>query len=773
MPTTPPGPPDREAPRDLPAENPEGDDLDSLQELPDAERRRRRRDLLITAGVLVAIAAVVLVEQRVAKLPEALPFGDSLLFLFLNAFTVVLIVLLVYLIGRAFVKLVFERRTGTLGSHLNLKFVLALFLMAAVPMAVQYVVSSSFITASINAWFSLQMDRAIDDSREVADAYYDAWARNALHFGERIADQITSERLLREDRRDELEAFIQRKQREYNLGVVQIFPFAEAEPIATLVNPEIPAAAFVIRESAIVATALTGGSTTVVEGTGTDIGDVIRGAVPIHSSDPARPEEIVGAVVVNHLVPHALVYKVDTIRHAVDEYRTIQPLAGQIAGVYQLVLLLLSLVIVLFATWWGLRIAKGVTTPIVALAEGTEKVARGDLTVVIPQESDDEIGFLVNSFNQMTHDLREALSGLERSNTELDQRRAYMEIVLRNVDAGVVSLDADGRIGTINPAALRLLGVPPGTSALGNKLEEVLDKPELLEAIRELQGQTRVGIRESARRQALVPSGEEVHTLAVTLSLLQDDEGRPLGSVIVFDDYTQEVRAQRMAAWREVARRIAHEIKNPLTPIQLSAQRIRRRFRDRMQGAPEDAQVFDECVDTITHQVEGLKLLVNEFSNFARLPAAKPRPDDLNQLVQEAISSYAGTEGVQFETDLDASLPKVDLDRDQIRRVLTNLIDNAAAATAGLDHPGTVVLRTVYDAPLQTARLEVEDDGVGIRAGDRRRVFEPYFSTKEHGTGLGLAIVSRIVADHHGYIRVHERRPSGTRFIVELPVKST
>ncbi len=738
--------------------------------LPDAERRRRRRDLLITAGVLVAIAAVVLVEQRVARLPQALPFGDSLLFLFLNAFNVVLIVLLVYLIGRAFVKLVFERRTGTLGSHLNLKFVLALFLMAAVPMGVQYVVSSSFITASINAWFSLQMDRAIDDSREVADAYYDAWAGNAIHYGERIAEQITQARLLREDRRRELESFIQRKQREYNLGVVQIFPFAEAEPIATLVNPEIPAAAFVKRESTIVAAALAGKTTTVVEGTGTDIGDVIRGAVPITSSDPGRPEEVVGAVVVNHLVPHALVYKVERIRSAVDEYRAIQPLAGQIAGVYQLVLLLLSLVIVLFATWWGLRIAKGVTGPIRALAEGTEKVARGDLSVVIPQESDDEIGFLVNSFNQMTHDLREALFGLERSNTELEQRRRYMEIVLRNVDAGVVSLDAEGRIGTINPAAQRLLGLAPGVEALGSKLEEVLLRPELLEVVRELQALTRPGIRESARRQALVPVGEEVLTLAVTLSLLQDDEDRPLGSVIVIDDYTQEVRAQRMAAWREVARRIAHEIKNPLTPIQLSAQRIRRRFRDRLRGSAEDAQVFDECVDTITSQVEGLKVLVNEFSNFARLPAARPRPDDLNQLVHEAVSSYAGTEGVGFEMQLDDALPKVDFDREQLRRVLTNLIDNACAAIAEGGRKGRVTIRTIHDGPLQTARLEVEDDGVGIRAGDRRRVFEPYYSTKAHGTGLGLAIVSRIVADHHGYIRVHAGAERGTRFIVELPI---
>jgi len=646
-------------------------------------------------------------------------------------------------------------------------------LVAAVPTGIQYVISSRFITASINAWFGLQMDRAIDESREVADAYYDAWTGNALHYGRQLARQITEKRLLRVDEREALEAFVKAKQREYNLGIVQVFPFAESAPIATVINPEIPAAAFVQRDSAIVASAFHGEPASVVEGTGTELGDIIRGAVPIFSSDPDRAKEVVGAVVVNHLVPHTVAFKVGDIRSAVAEYRSIQPLTGRIAGVYQLVLLLFSLVILLFALWWGLRMAKGVTGPIRALAEGTEKVARGDLDVVIPASSDDEIGFLVRSFNQMTHDLREALRGLERSNSELEQRRRYMEIVLRNVDAGVVSLDADGRIGTINPAALRLLGIPPDAAVLGSKVEEVVGRPEILDVVHALAGQTRAGVRESVRQQALVPEGDDVLTLLVTLSLLQDEEGNPLGSVLVFDDYTQEVRAQRMAAWREVARRIAHEIKNPLTPIQLSAQRIRRRFRGRLDKASEDAQVFDECVDTITSQVEGLKVLVNEFSNFARLPTARPRPDDLNQLVQEAVSSYAGTQGVAFVSDLDEGLPKVDFDREQIRRVLTNMIDNSVAALQESGVGGRIEVRTVHDVPLQIVRLEIADDGRGIRDADRHRIFEPYFSTKDHGTGLGLAIVSRIVADHHGYVRVHANKPRGTRFIVELPVRTT
>ncbi len=245
--------------------------------------------------------------------------------------------------------------------------------------------------------------------------------------------------------------------------------------------------------------------------------------------------------------------------------------------------------------------------------------------------------------------------------------------------------------------------------------------------------------------------------------------------MVVFDDYTQLVKVQRMEAWQEVARRIAHEIKNPLTPIQLSAQRIRRRFGARFSADPTDAKVFDECIDAITSQVDGLKLLVNEFSNFARLPAANPVPDDLNRIVQEAVSRYAGTEGVVLKTDLDPKLPPADIDREQFGRLLTNLIDNAVAAVRErmAQEPdydvGHVELRTVHDAPLHAVRLEVVDDGIGIRPEDRRRIFEPYFSRKQHGTGLGLAIVSRIVADHRGYVRVHDAQPRGARFIVELP----
>jgi len=733
-----------------------------------AERRRRKREIVIAVGVLAAIFLVVIFEKKLSGFARGLPFGESLLFVALNALNVILILLLVFLLARNFVKLVFERRRGLLGAHLNAKFVAAFALIASIPTVVLFVVSFYLLTDSVDRWFSLKIDRALDQSREVADAYYATAARNALFYGERIASQITAQRLLLAEERPRLAEVVQNLQRDYNLGVVEVFS-STGQELITAINPEIPATTFVRADSDLVRSALGGVAASRVDETNGS--EVIRGAVPVRSS--FRSEDTAGAVVVNHFVPRSLARKLIDIRAAKDEHRGLVQNASHVRMLYLLELLLASLVLLLVATWWGFRMAKDITGPIGALAAGTAEVARGNLDIVVEPASDDEIGLLVHSFNKMTRDLRDAHGGLERTNAELDQRRRYMEIVLRNVGAGVVSLDAGGVVSTINPSAQRLLGIAPGTQVVGRKLEDVLERPEHVEIVRDLSSHLRAGVRESIRRQVQAPLADEVLTLLVTMTLLQDEDGRSLGMVIVYDDYSQLVKAQRMEAWREVARRIAHEIKNPLTPIQLSAQRIRRRFRDRFARTPEEAKVFDECVDAITSQVDSLKLLVNEFSNFARLPTANPKPDDLNRLVQEAVASYTGTEGVTLRTDLDPLLPSVDLDREQMRRVLTNLIDNAIAAVreAAPLGAGLVELRTVYDAPLGTARCEVTDDGVGIRTEDRRRIFEPYFSTKRHGTGLGLAIVSRIVADHRGYIRVHENRPRGTRFIIELPVR--
>jgi two-component system nitrogen regulation sensor histidine kinase NtrY len=731
--------------------------------LPAAERRRRIREFWIGVVLIAAMGALLLVPPITGMTKGV---GDSTLFLFLNAITVILILIFGFLVTRNFWKLVGERRRGILGSHLNLKFVAAFVLIALVTTSGLFVVSAFFITNSIDTWFSVQVDRALEQSGEVAESHYEMVANNALFYGGRIAERIRTERLIEEDDRAALEALVLEKQRDYNLGVVEVFS-AAGEELVSAINPEIPAANFSRPDSEIVREAIASREPGWhVDEIGN--GDAIRGAVPIESS--SRPGEVVGAVVVNVLIPLAQARKVASIRDTLDEYRRQQPTAGSVRGAYLLELLLAFTMVLMLALWMGFRLARGVTGPLRALAEGTGDVARGNLDVQVEVDTDDEVGLLVDSFNQMIRDLREARNDNDRKATELERRRRYMEIVLGNVGAGVVSVGPDGRISAINPSAQRYLGIPAGIGLLGQRLGDVASQTSLLEVIGEMTAALRPGVRESVRRQVQIPLGDDVATLFVTLTVMHGEAGESLGSVVVFDDYTQLVKVQRMAAWREVARRIAHEIKNPLTPIQLSAQRLRRRFAGRFGADAASARILDECVEAITTQVDTLKLLVDEFSNFARLPAANPKPDDLNRIVSDAVASYAGTEGVALETELDPGLPPVELDREQMRRALTNLIDNAIAAIRRGRISGRIRLLTQYDGALQSARLVVADDGVGIPAQDRRRVFEPYFSRSENGTGLGLAIVSRIVADHHGYVRVQDNPPRGTRFVIELPV---
>jgi two-component system nitrogen regulation sensor histidine kinase NtrY len=734
--------------------------------LPAAERRRRIREFWI-ALVLIAAVAGMLLLQPITGYTRGV--GDSTLFLFLNAVTVTLILVFGFLVTRNFWKLVGERNRGILGSHLHLKFVAAFVLIALVTTSGLFIVSAFFITQSIDKWFSVQVDRALEESGEVAESFYESTAQSALFYAARIAERIAAQGLLREDRQGDLEALVQARQRDSNLGVVEVFS-ATGEELVSAINPDIPATNFSRHDSEFVQAAVEGGASWRVDEVGS--GDVIRGAVPIESV--GRPAESEGVVVVNVFIPFSQARKVASIRSTLDAYRKLQPTAGHIRGAYLLQLLLAFAMVLMLALWMGFRLAKGVTGPIRALVEGTAEVARGNLDVEVEATSDDEVGFLVDSFNRMIRDVREARTGIERSATELERRRRYMEIVLSNVGAGVVSVDAEQRISTINPSAQRHLGIPAGTGLLGQKLSEVANRPELLEAIEELATGLDPDAQESIRRQVQVPQGGDVATLFVTLTVMHDEGGEPLGTVIVFDDYTQLVKVQQMTAWREVARRIAHEIKNPLTPIQLSTQRIRRRFRGRLAHDADERRIFDECVDSITGHVESLKLLVDEFSNFARLPTANPRPDDLNRIVADVLASYAGTEGVELRAELAENLPTVDVDREQMRRALTNLVDNAIAAVRGHaganGQAGHVLVRTAHEPALHSVRLEVADDGGGIAPADRRRVFEPYFSTKARGTGLGLSIVSRIVADHHGTIRVLGNHPRGARFVATLPV---
>ena len=451
-------------------------------------------------------------------------------------------------------------------------------------------------------------------------------------------------------------------------------------------------------------------------------------------------------------MPKSLTKRAAQISQSYEQYKYLTFLKAPVKNSYILTLFLITLVIMFSATWWGFYLSKGITVPIQQLAEGTHEVAQGNWDYKIESSGDDEIGVLVQSFNQMTGDLKQIT-------LELERRGKVVQTLLANIAAGVVSVDPAGNITTWNKAAEQMLGVK-AEQALAKNYREVL-QPESLRVVAEIIDS--VKDLEKIERDIKISLSDRQLTAVVTAATLRDDDGSALGVMVFLEDITQIQKVQRMEAWREVARRIAHEIKNPLTPIQLSAERLRKRYASMLGG---DGGILDKCTTTIIQQVEELKSLVNEFSQFARLPSAKLITQDLNEIVSESLFLFnEGHKGIQFHFSSGA-IPALDLDRDQIKRVLINLLDNAVAA---VQDDGEIRLSTTYNRGRGVVTLEVADNGSGLAPETRTKIFEPYFSTKENGTGLGLTIVSQIIEDHRGYIRAWPNEPRGTRFSIEFP----
>ena len=730
-----------------------------------AEQRKRRREWALVLLSLLLVFALTQYESRLLDLSSGVSLANGILVLALININILLIILFFFLVFRNLFKLILEHRRGVPGARIRSKLVVAFVALSLVPTMLLFFVSAGFITNTIENWFNNQIETSLEESLEVAETYYKNSASNALYYGEQLARIIKRDRLLNEANLDRLRLFIQEKQKEYNLGIVEVFS-STYEELVRVTNPEVPAAEFTDPGSDAIREALQGNRFTRI----TPIGkaDLIRGIVPVYSN--WNPDDVVGVVVVNYYVPHSLVSKMKEIKASFEQYKGTKMVKGRIQMGYVFVLLLIALVIIFLATWFGFHLARGITVPIQELAEATNRVAQGDLDVKINLTSDDEIGTLVEAFNTMTADLRKGQKSLQTanrdlqiSNLELDQRRRYMEIVLRNITGGVIAIDKSGNLTTVNKAAEKLLSIQ-NKRILGKNFREVLDS-QYIPLVREILRDLLESGKNSISKQVSIPVHDNKLTLFVHVTTLKDENDEFMGTVVVFDDLTELIKAQRMAAWREVARRIAHEIKNPLTPIQLSAQRLRRRYLDRFN---EDDKVFDECTAMIVQQVDELKNLVNEFSNFARMPSSRPSLNDLNQIVSEALVLYQeGHKHISFSFHPDPHLPRFNLDRDQIKRTIINLIDNAVGA---IENEGSITLSTHFNTELQMATLTVADTGSGIAPQIKPRLFEPYFSTKKTGTGLGLAIVSSIVSDHNGYIRVRDNVPRGTQFIVELPI---
>ena len=726
---------------------------------------RRKREWIIALAIVVVLSVLAVVENRIIHFGADIPVSNTIVMFTLININLLLLILLIFLVFRNLVKLLYDRKRRVMGAKLRTRLVVAFIALTLLPTTVLFFFSINFITTSFEFWFNVPVEHALENSLIVGRNVYDRIERDNNFYLERIAYQINRKQLLEAKNEKSLSRYIRIVQREFNFAAVEVYD-AKAKRLTFALAPELENKTFeVVSSNKLLEDVTTKNQWTTSEFISN--GELIRtvGAIPFRSESV----ESKGFVVLSVLIPPDLSQNMKSISRGFEEYQQIKLLKNPIQNTYYIVLSIVALLVLFCAVWFGFYLAKSISVPIKELAEGTRKITEGELGFTIDMVADDEIGSLVESFNRMTHDLRVSREQLELSalmlqqqNIEIEKRRKYMEIVLKNVSAGVITLDANGHITTINKSAEEMLGLDANEilslneAAASNDGDHLRFAKEIMDNLSE----TKKDALEIPLKQTV---GGRPRSLLIYANALKDDVGNNMGIVMLLDDLTELEKAQRMAAWREVARRIAHEVKNPLTPITLSAQRLKRKYAGHFNDS-----VFDECIRLIIDHVELIRNLVNEFSFFARFPTAELKPCELPPIVEETVALYKdGQEDIEFEAHIAEELPILNLDRQQIKQALINLFDNAIAA---IKTKGRVIIVLSHDPILKRARIEIIDNGPGISDEDKTRLFEPNFSTKKTGMGLGLTIVNTIIADHNGVISVQDNFPRGAKFVIELPI---
>ena len=729
-------------------------------------RKRRTRYAIIICLILIPILTYL--ETVVFQIGEVtFPISGNVLVFSLINVNIILLLLMVFLVLRNLLRLIFEQRQTALGKSLRTRLVISFISLSLIPTILLFFIALQFVSTSMDYWFNSNVEASLDVSLKVAQDIYQGSKDQAVATGNTLAEELVTEQALLLSPKG-IESLLQNQLTLRNLDGLtflsdqrQIVADVQSDNINYLSLPEIPAELFRLALS---------GETDRTSIQPVPTGEIIRSLTPVYFEE--GPESIPYILVTTIYISQDQLQRMTIISKGIEGYRQLMLLKNPLKTSLLVMLLIVTLLIIFSSIWFGFYIAQGLTGPIDKLATATRRVAEGELDFVLEKESDDEMGMLVDSFNQMTRDLQTSKIQLESvnvalqgSNIELDERRQYIETILLNVPAGVISFDANGKVTSINKFAEDLLKI--------NK-DDYLDKDfrttlrpnhKLIveKFLQELEESGKSTIQQPLR----LFLGKETYSLLVNITKLNDETGNPLGTVLVFDNLTQLEKAQRIAAWREVARRIAHEVKNPLTPIQLSAQRLRKRYLHTLES---DKEVFDLCTQTIINQVEELKRLVSEFSSFARMPIVQKSRNDLFKMVREILVFYEESHGyITFHYRTEQDIPPFEFDLKQMKRVLINLLENSITV---LPDNGIIEISLSCDKEKQVVYMKVRDNGSGVADEDKLRLFEPYFSTKKSGTGLGLAIANTVVTDHNGRITVTDNEPTGTVFTVELPMSA-
>ena len=734
------------------------------------EQRKKKQRLvrIVIAFCLLLIPALAYVQRGLLSGDFNLPISSTILIFALININGLLLLLMLYLVLRNLVELVFERKQKILGARLRTRLVICFVSLSLIPTAILFIVALRFVSTSMDYWFNARVEESLQSSLKLAQSILHDSGKQAEYAGRQLASILESGTLDLTNL-PALERFFA-KTLEIDLPGAPdsiLLLNSERSPVVSIRGPRLqPIAPPSLPSEALRLTAAFDRTEMVTQKTA--IGELIQAIVPVQVSLETPQTWF---LITTLLIPSARLETMQSIADGITDYQQLIMLKAPIKFSLIIMLLIITLLVLFGAIWFGFYVARGLTGPIKKLAEATKRVADGDMDFIVEKEADDEMGMLVDSFNSMTSEilasnrqLARTHQALQDSNEVSEQRHRYLETILENVAAGVIALDEDNRITTINRFAEKLLAIQPA-AFLGKDFHTALPKQHALIVESFLKELLTTGKSTIERHLRVTIRRGETLSLQVNMTRMVDDWQHPIGFVIVFDNLTNLEKAQRLAAWQEVARRIAHEIKNPLTPIQLSAQRLRKRYLDTI---TENRDIFDQCTATIINQVDEIKNLVSEFSDFARMPKLHKELKNIGNLVREVVVLYQEAhKQLTITCRIAPVLPEFLFDAVQIKRVLINLLDNAVSVLAD---GGVIVVTLSFDANAGQVRLEVADDGPGITDEVKLRIFEPYFSTRKSGTGLGLAIAHTIVSEHGGVLRVYDNAPTGAVFAVELPL---
>jgi len=756
------------------------------------KRQKRFVIFLSTVVTILFVFAVLQQTQNLSPYFSAPPDRNTTLLLWaLTSLNVILLVICTLILLRNLLKLYFERRSNQLGSKFRTKLVFAFTGLSMIPAVFMALFGYTLLHRNLDKWFSTPIDQVVNNVGLIVEEISQDARIHASRSARFLAAHPAVQGLATpaEDSLNEIKSLAA----DYEIGLLLFFDgsrkltgiyqtgevyapghsqfqvIADRLKLVTWNGPQGH-----ITEQAFNRLINNAGKKEITLDAADEKGQmmVLAGAaVETGGFDPPS------SIVIGYQIPGNLLKLASEISKSSQDYKGLAKERPVVRDNLMLWLGLITILIVFAAVWIGLYLSKRIAIPIRALAEASNEVSKGNLRVQVDCPAQDELEILVHSFNRMTSQLYESSEKLEKTNQDLhssnqalEERRRYTEAVLQNIPTGVISITSDHKISRVNTAAQRMFKCD--LSVINRGIDALFHSRDLVEIQALIERASKSG---SASRDFRLHLKDRTLYCAVTLSALDSEVPSSQGCVMVLEDLTELLKAQKANAWREVARRMAHEIKNPLTPIQLSADRLLKNFKksDELSATKPGGIGFEtvlrECVQTIHHEVASLKAMVDEFSRFARLPAASMVSTNVNLLIEQTLASYNGRlDGVHLDASLAPELPEIKADPEQLKRVFVNLIDNALEALEDASEKELSLTSSFYPNR-HTVEVVVKDTGHGISSADKEKLFLPYFSTKRRGTGLGLAIASRIIADHKGYIHVEDNIPVGASFVVEIP----